>query len=113
MPKRHPDKPRYQREPEAPAQPEVPRNRIAADLSRQAPNNSYSPPTFYEDMPFTCVDCGAEELWTAEQQKWWYEEAKGPVQSTAVRCRACRQARRETHQGTPRRPHVERRKEDA
>jgi hypothetical protein len=65
--------------------------RIKADLSKQAPNNSYSPPLFYEDVRFTCRDCGAEGVWTAEQQRLWYEQWAGPIQSTAIRCRACRQ----------------------
>lgn len=63
---------------------------IPADLSKQAPNNSYCPPRVYRDKPFKCVDCGKKEVWTATQQKWWYEVAKGPVQSTAIRCRPCR-----------------------
>src|SRR6476469_4217898 len=68
--------------------------RIEADLSKQTPNNSYSPPLYYEDVHFTCRDCGAECVWTAEQQQLWYEQWGGPVQSTAVRCRACRQRMR-------------------
>jgi len=71
-----------------------PGGRIPADLSKQAPHNSYDPLLFYDDRPFVCVDCGKEEIWTAKQQQWWYEVAKGPIQSRAVRCRACRQARR-------------------
>ncbi len=62
-------------------------------------------PEYYVDKPFTCRDCGVLELWTAKQQKWWYEVAKGYIDSTAVRCRPCRkkeQARkataREVHQ---------------
>jgi hypothetical protein len=71
-------------------------SRIPADASKHAPNNSYSPPLFYEDKPFVCADCGKEEIWTALQQKWWYEVAKGTIYSRAVRCRACRKARRAT-----------------
>ena len=69
--------PRYKQEAEA----VVPvRHRIPADTNQQAPNNSYGPPVlFYEDIPFTCCDCGAEEVWTAEQQKWSYEVAKGAI----------------------------------
>lgn len=66
-------------------------HRIEADLTKQAPNNSYSPPLFYEDISFTCRDCDVEGIWTAEQQRLWYEQWGGPIQSTAVRCRACRQ----------------------
>ena len=55
-------------------------------------------PLYYVDMPFTCKDCGSMELWTAKQQKWWYEIAKGSIDSIAIRCRSCRkkeQARKE------------------
>ncbi len=68
--------------------------RIKADLSKQTPNNSYSPPQYYEDVSFKCRDCGTECVWTAEQQWLWYEEWGGSVQSTAIRCRACRQQKR-------------------
>jgi hypothetical protein len=34
-------------------------------------------------------------VWTAKQQKWWYETAHGHIESRAVRCLACRRARRE------------------
>ncbi|HVX14356.1 MAG TPA: zinc-ribbon domain-containing protein [Pirellulales bacterium] len=68
--------------------------RIAADLSQQASNNSFSPLLFYEDTPFACIDCGKEEIWTAEQQQWWYEVAKGSIYSRAKRCRDCRRKHR-------------------
>lgn len=59
-------------------------------------NNTYGLlPEFYVARPFTCRDCGAEEVWTAKQQKWWYEVAHGHIDSRAVRCLACRRARRE------------------
>ena len=60
-----------------------------------APNNSYGAPQFvyrgyYLDLPFTCQGCGKEEVWSATQQKWWYEVAKGFAYSTAKLCRTCR-----------------------
>ena len=67
---------------------------IIADLSKQAPNNSWSPPTEYCDHEFTCRDCGTVETWTAKQQQWWYEVAKGEINSRAVRCHECREKRR-------------------
>lgn len=58
-------------------------------------NNTYGPlPEHYLDRAFTCRDCGAEEIWTARQQKWWYEIVHGSIESRAVRCLACRRARR-------------------
>jgi hypothetical protein len=103
--------PRYLRETagDATGQTEPPVGRIPANLGEQAPNNSYSPLLFYEDREFACVDCGKLEVWTAEQQKWWYEVAKGTIYSGAIRCRDCRAARRAAQRGTPRRSHAERR----
>jgi hypothetical protein len=49
---------------------------------------------YYMDIPFRCKDCNKDEIWTATQQKWWYEVAKGKVYTTAVRCRACRRVHR-------------------
>lgn len=95
MAKQHRRVPRYQREAEVERSAETKNGRIPADVAAQAPNNSYGPPLFYEDCEFTCVGCGCQEVWTAEQQKWWYEVAKGSIYSRAVRCRACRQARRD------------------
>jgi hypothetical protein len=68
---------------------------IRVNESALAKNNSYGAPKFvyrgyYVDEPFKCRDCGKEQVWTATQQKWWYEVAKGFAYSSAVRCRACR-----------------------
>ena len=64
---------------------------VAADPTQLAHCNTYGLlPAFYIDRPFVCRDCGSEEVWTAKQQKWWYEVAKGHIDSFAVRCRACR-----------------------
>lgn len=57
-------------------------------------NNSYSLPSHYLDRAFICRDCGCDEVWTAKQQKWWYEVVHAPIDSGAVRCLACRRARR-------------------
>jgi hypothetical protein len=102
MAKKQRKTPRYQIE-------ERLKKRIPANLAAQAKNNSYYPPEYYEDRQFKCADCGTEEVWTAKQQQWWYEVAKGPIFSTAIRCRACRKKLRDGHQGTPRRSHGQRR----
>jgi hypothetical protein len=49
-------------------------------------NGSY----YYTDRPFTCKNCGTACVWKAEDQKWWYEEMHGLVDTIAIRCRACR-----------------------
>ncbi|MEB3273959.1 MAG: zinc-ribbon domain containing protein [Prochlorothrix sp.] len=68
-----------------------PERAVKADHSELAHNNTYGRlPEFYIDSPFICIDCGSQEVWTAKQQKWWYETAKGNINSKAVRCRMCR-----------------------
>jgi len=111
MPKRRRN--RRQSEHEAPrlASP-IKDERIPADFSQHAPHNSYGGvPLYYKDKEFVCVDCGKTEVFTAEQQKWWYETDKGYIFSTAIRCQACRTALKDAHGGTARRSHRERRED--
>ena len=69
----------------------MPEGAVVADPSKQVLNGSYDPPPlWYVDKDFVCVDCGDEETWTAAQQKWYYEEAKGTLYAKAKRCHACR-----------------------
>lgn len=69
---------------------------LPADPSKLDHINTYgSLPEFYIDKRFHCRDCGKEEIWKAADQKWYYEEAKGHMDATAVRCHACRKARKE------------------
>ena len=68
---------------------------VPADPSRLQHINTYGAlPEFYIDLPFTCRLCGKREIWKAADQKWYYEEAKGHVDATAVECHECRTARR-------------------
>ena len=68
---------------------------VLVNTSALAPTGSYSRPEFvargyYLDKPVVCQGCGKEEVWTARQQKWWYEVAKGDMWTTARLCRPCR-----------------------
>jgi len=79
------------------AQGGLPPGAVAADTSRQVPVGPYgSRKSFYVDVHFTCCDCGSNEVWKAEDQKWFYEVARGSLYKTAVRCRDCRQKRSAT-----------------
>jgi hypothetical protein len=85
----------------------VPRGALPADQAKLSHDNTYGPrPRFYADREFTCADCGKAEVWTAADQKWWYEEAKGKIASQANRCRDCRRKRR-LRRSQERRAHVE------
>lgn len=68
-------------------------SRIKADVKAQAPNNSYGPPEYYEDFEFACADCGKVEVWTAEQQRVYFEVWKKPIYGRAKHCHACRKRR--------------------
>ncbi len=69
----------------------LPKGAVRADHIELSHNNAYGLlPLFYMDKAFVCRDCGSKELWTAKQQKWWYEIAKGDITTTTVRCRKCR-----------------------
>ena len=69
---------------------------VMADEAELKHNNTYCAlPKYYLDKTFFCVDCRVEEVWTAKQQKWWYEVAKGDINSTAIRCRPCRKIKQE------------------
>ena len=77
-----------------------PLNAVNCNPMLLVPNNSYGTPDFvqrgfYIDVPFTCVRCGKEEVWTPTQQKWWFEVAKGDTRTSANRCRNCRRKERE------------------
>ena len=69
---------------------QMPLGAIKADLTRQAPHGSYSPPMWYVDERCVCVDCGCEFFFTARQQKRWYEQFNIPIQVQAIRCIGCR-----------------------
>lgn len=80
---------------------------VFADHAELAHNNTYGPlPLFYMDRAFACRDCGTDQIWTAKQQKWWYEIGKGNIGSIAVRCRPCRKKEQE-RKAEARRIHLE------
>lgn len=84
---------------------------VRVNTAALAPYNSYGVPDFvargyYQDASFTCSGCGVSQVWTASQQKWWYEVAKGDVYSIARLCRPCRR-REQARRAEARRVHLE------
>jgi hypothetical protein len=70
---------------------ELPAGAVPADQQELAHNSTYGRlPRFYVDKLVVCRQCATEEVWHAERQKWWYEVAKGNINTEAVLCRACR-----------------------
>jgi hypothetical protein len=85
----------------------LPPGAVVADPLQLSHNNTYGLlPRFYVDKVVECRQCRKEEVWPAERQKWWYEVAKGNINTQAVLCRACRQAEKE-RKAEARRVHLE------
>ncbi|MCB9745754.1 MAG: zinc-ribbon domain containing protein [Alphaproteobacteria bacterium] len=49
---------------------------------------------FYADFTRRCVGCRQDFVFTAEAQRFWYEELGAWCDSVAIRCEACRKDRR-------------------
>jgi hypothetical protein len=86
----------------------MPEGAIAADMTAHAFRGPVNTLFWYQDYHYCCADCGRPEVWSAKDQQWWYEVAKGPIESRAIRCLDCRRALRARHGGTPRRSHADR-----
>jgi hypothetical protein len=65
---------------------------IQADESQQdRPRSTLCRMDKYETTTIPCSDCGAPIVWSAEQQKYWYEEVKAHIFATVnLRCQRCR-----------------------
>ncbi len=73
-----------------------PSGAVLANKDELSHNNTYGGlPRFYIDKVVVCRNCGTEEIWAAGRQKWWYEVAKGNINTRAVLCRSCREAKRQ------------------
>jgi hypothetical protein len=80
---------------------------VLAEENALLHNNTYGRlPRFYVDKIIVCRECGREEIWPAERQKWWYEVAKGNIHSMAVLCRSCREVNKK-RKDEARRIHME------
>jgi len=70
---------------------EIPRDAIPVDPDLiNLSNGPYIHPTYYRPIHFNCSDCGKPQIWTAEDQRWFYETTGAPIYATAKRCHLCR-----------------------
>jgi hypothetical protein len=76
-------------------EPPFPVGAVRGDIRRQKMGGMcFVPRYFYLDEANTCIQCGADFVFTAAAQKFWYETLGGPGESFAVRCLPCRRQRR-------------------
>lgn len=66
---------------------------VRADISKQ--NFSVCPRHWYIDAAFNCSRCGESFVFTADEQKFWYEELKFWIDSIPRECAKCRKELRE------------------
>jgi hypothetical protein len=72
---------------------EIPKGTLPADPDNQAHGHGYSVKFYYKDIPYTCAGCGKKEVWTAEQQKKYFEIQKGNIYNAPKWCYDCHSRR--------------------
>jgi len=72
---------------------EIPKNVLPADPAKQEHADGYSAKLYYQDVHFKCAGCGKEEVWTAQQQKKYFEVQKGNIYNEAKWCHECHMRR--------------------
>lgn len=71
----------------------IPNTAVPADVSKQV--GATIQVTHYYDLDRTCRKCNRPFIFFAEEQKYWYEELKLPLEADAVNCVPCRRKIRE------------------
>lgn len=66
---------------------------VRADIAKQ--EYGVCPRHWYVDAGFCCMRCGTSFVFSAPEQRFWYEELKFHVDSLPKRCQECRRALRE------------------
>jgi hypothetical protein len=66
----------------------IPGTAIVADLTMQTP--ATIPVAHYYDEERRCIDCRRQFVFFAQEQRFWYEELRFPLDADCVRCYPCR-----------------------
>jgi hypothetical protein len=75
--------------------PPLPSGAVRGDVSRQVYCPlCHSPKYFFVDEERSCLQCGEQFVFGAEEQKYWYETLRFYAGSVPVRCARCRRRRR-------------------
>ena len=78
----------------------IPDNSIPADPSKQNHAGGYSVKYYYQDVHYVCEGCGKTGIWTAHQQKKYFEVQKGNIFNEAKWCYECHMKRIQEKFGT-------------
>jgi hypothetical protein len=74
---------------------EIPKDVLPSDPDSQKHGGGYSAKFFYKDIHYTCEGCGKKEVWTAQQQKKYFEIQKGNIYNEPKWCYDCHSKRME------------------
>jgi len=75
--------------------PELPRGAVRGNVREQyLCHMCHVPRYFYVDQGRSCIQCGEDFLFSAAEQKFWYETLKFYGTSVPVRCPECRRQKR-------------------
>jgi tetratricopeptide (TPR) repeat protein len=76
--------------------PETPAYAVPGDPFKQVFCPAHQiPKYFYLDEGRACVQCGNDFVFTANEQRFWYETLKFNIDTVAIRCTRCRRGRRQ------------------
>lgn len=79
-------------------EPTLPRGAVRGNVRNQSYcAGHHVPKYFYVDEEHSCIQCGKDFVFTATEQRYWYETLRFNFSSIPVRCLACRRARRSEH----------------
>jgi hypothetical protein len=73
----------------------MPAGAVVGDVSKQVYCAfCHAPKYYYVDEKRTCAQCGVHFVFSATEQKHWYETLQFHFDSTAIRCVKCRRQKR-------------------
>jgi hypothetical protein len=61
----------------------------------------YSAKFYYQDIHYTCAGCGRPGVWTAQQQKKYFEVQKGNIHNEPKWCYQCHSSGMKNKEATP------------
>ena len=74
---------------------EIPKGALSANPDNQDHGRGNAVKFYYKDIPYTCAGCGKKGVWTAEQQKKYFEVQKGNIYNAPKWCNECHSRRTE------------------
>lgn len=83
----------YQYDPDF--RPKIPPGAVSGNINKQVFSFGFDVPKYYyEDKERKCVQCGENFVFSAKEQKYWFETLQFNFNTEAIRCLSCRKQKR-------------------